>query len=40
MGGNERCWFGALLGLGDARRDAFAVGVHAHLIQNAILGGD
>ncbi|MGI6078005.1 MAG: 2-iminoacetate synthase ThiH [Fastidiosipilaceae bacterium] len=33
MGGMRGVGFGALLGLGDARRDAFAVGVHAHLIQ-------
>ncbi|HHX38145.1 MAG TPA: 2-iminoacetate synthase ThiH [Clostridiaceae bacterium] len=33
MAGMRGVAFGALLGLGDARRDAFGVGVHAHLLQ-------
>ncbi|MBR2394489.1 MAG: hypothetical protein IKA98_03205 [Candidatus Methanomethylophilaceae archaeon] len=32
-GGMRGVAFGALLGLGDFRRDAFACGMHAHLIQ-------
>lgn len=33
MGGMRGAGFGALLGLGDFRRDAFAAGIHAHFLQ-------
>lgn len=40
MGGMRGVGFGALLGLGDFRRDAFAAGYHAYLIQKKYPHGE